>query len=108
MVTDISIEKNGSKVIIDTKYYKDALAKYYDQEKIHSAHLLQLFGYLKNLEAKGGINISCSGVLLYPTVDREIELNYMVDEHKVIIKTINLNQNWKLIYNDLIDLLEQV
>jgi 5-methylcytosine-specific restriction enzyme subunit McrC len=84
MVTDISIEKNGSKVIIDTKYYKEALAKYYDQEKIHSSHLFQIFGYLKNLEAKGGINISCSGVLLYPTVDRDIELNYMVDEHKVI------------------------
>jgi hypothetical protein len=27
---------------------------------------------------------------------------------EVIIKTINLNQDWKMIYNDLIDLLEHV
>jgi len=107
MVTDISIQKNGTKLIIDTKYYKKALSKYYDQEKIHSGHLFQLFAYLKNLSAKGGINKNCSGILLYPTVDRDVNLSYMFDEHKVMIRTINLNKDWKLIHNDLINILEQ-
>jgi len=45
MVTDISIERSDSKAIIDTKYYKETLSKHYDREKIHSGHLLQLYGY---------------------------------------------------------------
>jgi 5-methylcytosine-specific restriction enzyme subunit McrC len=106
MVTDISIERNDSKAVIDTKYYKEALTTYYDQEKIHSGHLFQIYAYLKNLEAKGGINKHCSGVLLYPTVDQEIRLNYKKDEHKIMIRTLNLNQYWKDIENDLKDLLD--
>ena len=29
----------------------------------------------------------------------------MLNGHKVMVKTINLNQDWKLIHNDLVELL---
>ena len=106
MITDISIEGKDSKAVIDAKYYKEALSIHYDKEKIHSGHLFQLFGYLKNLEAKGGINRNCSGVLLYPTVDKDVCLNYMMQGHKVMVRTINLNQHWKLIHGHLLNILE--
>ena len=105
LITDISIECNGSKVIIETKYYKEALTVHYGKEILHSGHLAQLYTYLKNVEAKGGISINCSGVLLYPTVDKDIHLSYMMGYHKLTVQTINLNQDWKLIHDDLIDLL---
>ena len=73
MTTDISIERNGSKVVIETKYYKEVLISHFGLEKYHSQHFYQLFSYLKNLEAKGGANLNCSGILLYPTVDKEIK-----------------------------------
>jgi 5-methylcytosine-specific restriction enzyme subunit McrC len=107
METDISIEDKESKVVIDTKYYKEALQKYYDTEKIHSQNIYQIFAYLKNLEMKGGINQYCTGVLLYPTVDNDIHFCTMLDpKHKVIVRTLNLNQDWKLIHQDLIELLK--
>jgi 5-methylcytosine-specific restriction enzyme subunit McrC len=106
MVTDISIEGHGFKVIIDTKYYKQALSTHYDAEKIHSQNMYQIFAYLKNLEKKGGVNINCTGVLLYPTAQKELRLSYTMDGHKVMIRTVNLNQEWQSIDQDLRELLE--
>jgi len=109
MKTDISIERNGSKMIIDTKYYKQTLEKSrYEKETIRSAHLYQLFSYLQNLEAKGGINRFCAGTLIYPTVDQEIRLNYQIRGHKVMIRTLNLNQHWQGIHQELMSLLEEI
>jgi len=108
MTTDISVERNGSKVVIETKYYKKALVSHYGLEKYHSKHFYQLFSYLKNLEAKGGANKKCSGVLLYPTVKKEIKGEGLeMGGHKVMVRTINLNQDWSFIRRDLIVLLER-
>lgn len=106
MVTDISIESENSKVVIDTKYYRDALQRYYDREKIHSQHIFQIFAYLKNLEIRGGVNQHCTGVLLYPTVDNDVHFSTPLDQnHNLIVHTLNLNQDWKLIHKDLTELL---
>ncbi|MCD6297876.1 MAG: 5-methylcytosine-specific restriction endonuclease system specificity protein McrC [Deltaproteobacteria bacterium] len=107
METDISIEQEGSKMVIETKFSEKTLvAKREGMEKIYSGHLYQLFAYLKNLEVRGGIHRDCSGLLLCPTVDKDVRLNYMMQGHKVMVRTINLNQHWKLIHNDLMDILE--
>lgn len=78
MITDISIEKDGRKIIIDTKFYREALATNYDIEKIKSDNLYQIIAYMKNLEVKGGINIGCSGILLYPTVKYNMFVNNII------------------------------
>ena len=106
MITDISIEGHGFKVVIDTKFYKEALATHYDAEKIRSQHIFQIFAYIKNLEKQGGVNTNCTGVLLYPTVQKDLCLNYMMDSHKLMIHTINLNQDWQSIDKDLKALLD--
>ena len=107
MITDISVESDNSKTVIDTKYYKEALRRHFDQEKIREQNIYQIFAYLKNLEKKGGINSNCSGVLLDPTVDREInECAPLDSKHRLRVRTINPNQEWRLIRKDLIDLLE--
>lgn len=106
MITDVSIERNGSKVVIEVKYYKEALAIHFDQEKLHSPHMYQLYAYLKNLEAKGGINKRCTGILLYPTVQKDICQDLVMDGHKVMVRTVDLNQHWKSIHKHLIDILD--
>jgi hypothetical protein len=106
MVTDISIERENSKAIIDTKYYKEALVTYYGKEKIRSGNLFQLHAYLSNLEHKGGINLNCPGVLLYPTVDAEYCLPYQFGKHRVTVCTINLNRDWNKIHEDLMTILD--
>ena len=107
MVTDISIESDHSKVVIDTKFYREALKKHYDKEKIHAANIYQIFAYLKNLEKKGGVNQNCTGVLLYPTVETPIHFDTMLDNcHKLIVHTLDLNQDWRSIHDNLINLIQ--
>ena len=109
MVTDISIENENSKAVIDTKFYKEALRKHFDQEKIREQNIYQIFAYLKNLEKKGGLNLNCTGVLLYPTVDKNINETAPLDsKHRLFVRTLKLNQDWQLIHRDLIELLSDI
>ena len=107
MQTDITLKSDNRQLIIDTKYYKDALQRYYDSEKINSGNLYQLNAYLTNLEALGEENKSCEGMLLYPTVEDELNLSYNMNDHKISIRTINLNQDWTQIRYKLLLLVEK-
>jgi 5-methylcytosine-specific restriction enzyme subunit McrC len=102
MKTDISITSSNKKLIIDTKYYKECLNEHYDRDKIITDNLYQIFAYVKNAEYQGGAAANSDGMLLYPTVTKELYLPYQMENHKIIIKTINLNQNWKLVREDLL------
>ncbi|MDD5569510.1 MAG: restriction endonuclease [Candidatus Pacebacteria bacterium] len=102
MQTDISLESSDTKIIIDAKYYREALNENYEKEKIKSANLYQMFAYLKNLEAAGEINKNCTGILLYPTVAKDLDINVTTHGHQISFKTINLNQEWSRIHTDLL------
>jgi len=104
MLTDISLISNDRKIIIDAKYYKEALQKYYDKQKIKSSHLYQLYAYLKNDVAHEGRK--SEGVLLYPTVHTELSERFLIDGHAVTIATINLDQDWRMVESDLLDLIK--
>jgi len=105
MQTDIFLESTDDKLIIDTKYYREALQSYYDKQTIHSGNLYQIHAYLKNLEAVDDENRNCRGMLLYPTTSDELALSYDMDGHKLMINTINLNQHWKDIHQSLISII---
>jgi len=104
MVTDISLLAAHRNIIIDTKYYKQALVRHYDKQKIISSHLYQLFSYLKNHPASA-VDSPVEGILLYPVVEQELDLTYQLQGHKISIKTINLAQPWPNIKADLLQLL---
>jgi len=94
MHTDISLRTADQTLIIDTKYYKETLQEHYDRYTIHSAHLFQLFAYLKNLEHKGGSDAAAEGLLLYPVVNERLRLSYDMHGHRVRICTVDLMRNW--------------
>lgn len=107
MQTDISLKAPDRKIIMDAKYYKDVLGGgQYGGEKIYSGHLYQLSAYLKNLEARGGVNLDCEGILVYPTVEKDVNITYdKMLGHKVSVRTINLNQDWSDIHSNLLSFL---
>lgn len=107
MQTDISIETDTRKIIIDTKFYKDAFTCNRGSKKLNSNNLYQIFAYLKNIEAKGGQNTKADGILLYPMVDQQMDYDYLIQGHKVMIRTVDLNQEWKSIYKRLIDIVKE-
>jgi 5-methylcytosine-specific restriction enzyme subunit McrC len=104
MQTDISLSKPGHKIIMDTKYYKQALQSYYDKESIRSTNLYQLHAYVTNIESRGGDYLNCEGMLLYPTVEEDIHVSFDMRGHRITIASINLNQDWQGIHKDLINL----
>ena len=101
METDITLENNTEKIIIDAKYYRETMIINYDKEKIKSNNLYQLFSYLLNQEDNTSKTINAKGILLYPTIEKDYDLLYKYKSHSIEIRTINLNSNWKLISNRL-------
>lgn len=105
METDITLENSAEKIIIDAKYYKQTMLINYDKERINSNNLYQLFSYLINQEDQTLKTINAKGILLYPTIEKEYDLQYKYKRHIIEIRTINLNSNWKLIAERLYELI---
>lgn len=97
MQTDICVQTDTHKLIIDTKFYQDTTSNNWGTTKFHSSHLYQLYAYLKNLEAdlSSSLNLEASGLLLYPTVNQEFDECYYLSGHKVRIATVDLAKDWK-------------
>jgi len=106
MQTDISLISSDRKIVMDTKFYKQTLSFNFS-EKFHSANLYQIYSYINNLESNetDEKNKFCEGVLLYPTVQKEIDESYQMGNHQIRIATVNLNQNWNLIHDRLLNIL---
>lgn len=101
MKIDITIYKESEKIIIDTKYYKEAFTQHYNKEKFNTSNLYQIYAYLKNQEDK-----FCKGILLYPSVNGDFNYSYKIDSHELKICSINLHQDWKKIHQQLIEIIE--
>jgi 5-methylcytosine-specific restriction enzyme subunit McrC len=103
MRTDVTLRSKHKTIIIDAKYYPEALAEHFGQRKIISDHLYQLFAYLKNYKSQPS-ETSAEGILLYPTTSQSLDLAYVIGGHNLRIKTLQLNQPWQKIHADLLDL----
>lgn len=105
MYTDITLQKGNQKIIIDTKYYKEAFQTRFYKQKINSNNLYQLFSYLKNQETNSELTLNCEGILLYPSIQNDFIYSFKYKNHKIRIMSINLNQDWQNIHRDLFKIL---
>jgi len=103
MRTDIHLESENQRIIVDTKYYFDTLQSHHGKSSIHSGHLYQLFSYLKNAEALGAAYRDVQGLLLYPAVGDKIAFGAHIQGHYIRVRTVNLDQSWQNIRADLLD-----
>lgn len=104
MRTDIVVENKvtNTQLIIDTKYYAQTLvsSNWTDIEKIRTTHLFQIFAYVNNSNFTGDVK----GMLLYPTIDKEINANLPIGGKKIGIRTLNLDAEWNEITDRLLSL----
>ena len=112
MDTVLYSKKDNKTIIIDTKYYSDYLKKsfYNEEEKktLISGNLYQMNAYMNNINTDDEL----VGMLLYPMPysENEISEKYNIDVvsngavKKAIlqIQTINLNNDWRDIKNNLL------
>lgn len=105
MRTDIHLANMDRHIIIDTKYYVEALQIHYDKKSIRSENLYQLFSYLKNAEALGDGYNDVEGILLYPAVGERLAFSADLQGHRVQVCTLKLDQPWQLIRSDLLSVI---
>jgi 5-methylcytosine-specific restriction enzyme subunit McrC len=102
MLTDISLTSSSRKLIIDCKFTPKATQRNFEAEKLRSEHLYQIYAYMENL--RGECSDNCEMMLLYPTVATSLSVDFSHHAHKIRIRTINLNQTWQGIHQDLLSL----
>ncbi|OOG70028.1 5-methylcytosine-specific restriction endonuclease system specificity protein McrC [Sinorhizobium sp. A49] len=105
MRADVFLRGRKRCIIIDTKYYANALQVYHGTESFHSGNLYQLFSYLKNAAATGSSFAQVEGMLLYPCGGARLEERFIIQGHEVTIATLNLSAPWRDIETQLLGLL---
>ena len=105
MVTDVTLRSAGRTIIIECKYTEALLITRFFASKLRPSHLYQLCAYLRNLEGNAEPDRNADGILLYPTAGVAFDQSYRLHGHRVRIKTIDLNQPWQGIENEMLSLL---
>lgn len=105
MQTDIVATGSARKLVIDTKFYGEALQSSQYKVTARSDHLYQMFAYLRHMRENTPTSEAVEGVVVYPTVNRALDLQYCIDGHRVSLRTLNLDQEWNGIHSDALALL---
>lgn len=100
METDVTLYNPHTKkrIILDAKYYKQTLvSRYGENGKIRREHLSQILSYVMNQEDEAAPQTKeTKGILVYPTVDADVDVSYVYKNTRHVIRvcTVNLNQDW--------------
>ena len=96
MKSDIILQKNERKIIIDTKYLGKTMQynSLYDRRTYWSSNLYQIFTYVKNSDKGNTGNVA--GILLYAKTDEEItpDEDLHISGNRISLKTLDLNRDW--------------
>ncbi|MEO1517697.1 MAG: 5-methylcytosine-specific restriction endonuclease system specificity protein McrC [Bacteroidota bacterium] len=96
METDITLESEQQKIIIDAKFYRKTLQRNFDTSKLRSNNLYQLFAYLLNQEnPEDARSMRVRGILIYPSTEEEFNFRYSYRGHRIEVCTLDLNQHWR-------------
>lgn len=113
METDVTLynPRTKKKIILDAKYYKDTLvSRYGESGKIRREHLSQILTYVMNQENDTAPHTKdTKGILVYPTIDTELDVSYVYKDtnHVIRVSTVNLNQNWQMIEQRLKEIIKE-
>lgn len=104
METDITLRSPERTIVIDAKYYAQALvASNNGAKKVRSGHLYQLLAYMEHAALRAP-HVPCDGALIYPAVGEPIALRYRLRGHEVAIRAIDLTRDWSEIHDELLAL----
>jgi 5-methylcytosine-specific restriction enzyme subunit McrC len=105
MITDITLRQPNHTIIIDAKFYRNALVQSPYGERVRSQHLYQLITYLQHERVRQNSK-GLSGMLIYPDVGRSLRLRYRLLDIPVLVATVDLGQGWRNIEAELHSLLD--
>lgn len=106
MQSDITLSDGNRTLIIDAKYYSKTMQTQFDVRTLHSNNLYQIFTYVKNKDVNLSGNVT--GLLLYAKTDEDIlpDNTYSMSGNKIIVRTLDLNADFKNIAGQLDDIVK--
>jgi 5-methylcytosine-specific restriction enzyme subunit McrC len=104
MRTDVTLRSSTSTIVIDAKFYADPFPRSSGVPKFRSAHLYQLFAYMKHASDRGA-GVPVRGALVYAAPDKGSVQRYRMDGHEIAIAAIDLSRSWSEVHEALLGLL---
>lgn len=104
MHADIVLEYEGKKLIIDAKYYKNSVQRWFDKPTIHSSNLYQIYAYVKNMASRYDGEVS--GLLLYAMTNEKVvpDNEYVMGGNRIGAKSLDLGVRFEEIEIQLNDI----
>jgi 5-methylcytosine-specific restriction enzyme subunit McrC len=107
MQSDIFLTVGDRKLIIDTKYYGKTMQTHHGKVTFHSHNVYQIYTYMMN-EDKAHTG-KVDGMLLYARPESDLQPNdtpvQLKTGNRIMVRTLNLNQEFKEITKRLDDLI---
>lgn len=101
--TDVELRKDDDLTILDCKFYHEAFTSNRDIQRFKTANLYQLYAYIMNRQIRDP-ELNISGILLYPETEESFCHRFELQGHPMCIASINLNQPWQGIHQDLLEI----
>jgi 5-methylcytosine-specific restriction enzyme subunit McrC len=106
METDVCLRGPNRSIILDTKFYAQALkVGAHGAARLPSPNLYQLFTYLRQQSCERGWE-RAEGVLLYPRTTRDFAVDFTTHGHRIRALTLDLAQPWRGIRASLMRMVE--
>ena len=105
MEADVILESPERRIILDTKYYRDALAlgRGSGTGKLHSRNLYQLLAYVRNRQGTSPGEPVHEGILLYPEVREPLRVDIRLEGFRIQARTVNLDRDWRHIHREMLE-----
>ena len=107
MEADLLLDGPERRIIMDTKYYTEALGGRRGAGKLRSTNLYQLLAYLRNRQATEPSGARHEGILLYPEVDMPLAADVRLEGFRIQARTIDLGQEWRGIHRAMLQVIEE-
>lgn len=106
MQADVLLDAPDRRIILDAKFYGEALSDRWGAPKLRSGNLYQLLAYLRNREATEPGGARHEGVLLYPVVGRPVAADIRLEGFRIQARGIDLTQHWRRIHEDMLSVVD--
>lgn len=104
MEADLILESKDRHIVMDTKFYSNALGGRGGTGKLHSFNLYQLLAYLRNRQAGRPDGPKHEGILLYPQVGDRLRADVCLEGFRVQACTVNLGADWRGIHHEMLEI----
>ena len=102
MKTDVTLDnpRDGRRIILDAKYYKEMFVSHYGvTKKLRREHISQITSYVVNQEdPEVPYTLHTKGIMVYPKTNVHVEnADFEMNGHSYRFCTVDLGQDWRQI-----------